>query len=157
MVVKTKHMVCDDEKYFDSKEKEMGSKNQVGMPYNKLEVLTDAKEHFLSLCKMYEHMGKLFKIHSKELSHPMFVRTSVPQTNGRLLDQFYEIGEEMKNIGILLDMAGGKPVMKAEESPIPIPTPEEKPDVKKAAKKKKAPKKETFVDNIAPKKGKKKK
>lgn len=105
-----------------------------GLPFNNLEALRECKEHFLSLCVMYDHMGKLFQVHAKELSHPQFSRTSLPQTHQRILDQFHEIGEEMKNVGTILDLMGGNPVMKPEE-----PEKEE-------------PKKEVYVDNIAPEK-----
>jgi len=132
-----------------------------GLPFNNLQALAECKEHFLSLCKMYDHSGKLHLLHSKELQHPQFARTSLPQTHQRLLDQYAEIGEELKNIGTILDLLGGSPVMKpAESEPVPLPEPPKSPDIpkKKAAKKKvKKVKKKAFVDNKAPKKGKKEK
>jgi hypothetical protein len=105
----------------------MAEKNKKGLPYNNLEALRDAKEHFLSLCKMYERMGKLFALQSKAMTHPIFKTSTVPQVHGRLLEQYQEVGEELKNLGTYLDLCGGKPVLKKEE-----------------------PEKKTFVSNIKP-------
>ena len=127
-----------------------------GLPYNNLELVANCKEHFLTLCKMYEHMGILHKLQAKAMKHPLIARSTVPQTQGRIVEQYQEMGEEMKNIGELLDLMGGKPVMRAEEpqpqstddgktfvSNTEPPKEDEKPSAKKKApaKKKKAAKK----------------
>lgn len=128
-------------------------KKEKGLPYNNLEVVTNTKEHFLSLCKMYEYMGKIFAIQSKALKHPVFKSTPVPLTHSRLIEQYQEIGEELKSIGTCLDLMPGKNVLKPEEKKV------EKVDVEKTfvsnikSKKKKEEKK--FVSNIKPIKKKK--
>ena len=113
----------------------MSKKKKKGLPYNNLVVVTEAKKHFLSLCAMLERMGKLFVIQAKAISHPQFSLTPVPRTQGRMLTQYREILEEMKNIGTYLDFMPGKNVMKSEE-------PEEK-EVDVEVEK-------TFVSNIEP-------
>ena len=97
------------------KGKKMGNKK--GMQFNNMEVVTNAKEHFVALCKMYEHMGSLFKLEAKALTHPVFTTTMLPETHKRILEQYYEIGEEMKNLGTYLDLMGGKKVLKPEGDP----------------------------------------
>ena len=120
----------------------MIAKRKTVLPFNNLEAITNCKEHFLSLCKMYEHLGKLLALQFKALTHPMFAKSVVHQTQARMAEQYNEIGEELKNVGTYLDLTGGKSVMKAEES-------EPK---KKTIKKKK----DTYVSNIAPPKKKEK-
>ena len=115
------------------------AKNKNSLMYNKMLAMQNAKEHFLSLCAQYERMGQLLAMQGKALTHPQFAKTSVNTTQKSILQQFHEMGEEMKNIGASLDLCGGNPVMKKEE-----PEKEENPK-KKTTKKK-------FVSNIKPKK-----
>jgi len=126
----------------------MSKRKKAGTPFNNLQALAECKEHFMSLCKMYDHMGKLFALQARAMTHPMVKRTSIPQTQLRIVEQFNEVGEEMKNIGAFLDLLGGKPVMKAEEPEA------KKVDVKveEESEKKKKTKKEEYVSNIAPEK-----
>jgi hypothetical protein len=113
----------------------MSRKKKAGLPYNNLVVVTNAKEHFLALCKMYDKLGQFLNLHTKTLGHPLFAKTSIHQTQSRILEQYREIGEEMKTIGTHLDLMGGKPVMKAEE-------PEKKEEKKDQDK--------VFVNNTKP-------
>ena len=113
----------------------MSKKKEKGMLFNNLEVATNAKAHFLSLCKMYEHMGKLFAVQSKAMTHPKFKQTPVPQTHCRVLEQYKEMGEEMISIGTYLDFMPGKRVLRPEE-----------PEAKKVS----IEVEKTFVSNIKP-------
>ena len=122
-------------------------KTQGGLPYNKLEALAECKRHFLSLCQMYDYMGKLFSLQTRMFKHPMIARTAIPQSQARILEQYQEIGEEMKSVGTLLDLLGGKAVMKAEEPKTKKVEVEEEFE-----KEKKAKKEEKFISNIAPEK-----
>lgn len=127
------------------KRKYLERKNQMskkGKPFNNLEVVTNCKEHFLDLCKQYEHMGKLFSLQSKAMSHPMFSPTSFPQIHDRIVEQYKEIGEELKNIGTYLDLMPGKKIMKKEGDTRTSQVEE---------KMKKTQKEKTFVSNIKPK------
>lgn len=128
----------------------MGNKkDKKGTPYNNLEALTNCKEHFLNLTKMYSRLGHLFKTQASSLSHPLFQSTCVPKDHLIMLNQFNEMGEELKNVGNYLDLLGGKPVMREAEE-----TPEEKKarEVKEGMEGKKIEKEREFVSNIAPKK-----
>lgn len=93
----------------------MTKKKKVDAIVNKQLVLEAAKEHFLSLCLMFENNGRCFKGLAKIAAHSAFAKTTLPAGLERLLIQHQEIGEEMKNLGAALDLMGGKPCMKKEE------------------------------------------
>jgi hypothetical protein len=93
----------------------MSKKKQKGLPYNNLTLIANTKEHFLRLCEMYAQMGLFFKQQSKVLKHPLFSNCSIHQIQERLLNQYHQIGEEMKTVGTYLDLMGGKSIMKAKE------------------------------------------
>lgn len=107
-------------------------KKQKGSPVNNLEVVTECKEHFLALCLQYDCMGRQFAGIAKVVGHPQFKTTVLPVEFHKILSQYQEMGQEMKNIGTLLDFMSGKKVMKAEE-------PEKEPKDEG-----------TFVNNIEP-------
>ena len=86
-----------------------------GAVHNQQLAVEASKEHFLSLCLMFENNGRIFKSLSKIESHSAFAKTTLPAGLSRLLEQHQEIGEELKNLGAALDMCGGKPCMKKEE------------------------------------------
>jgi len=86
-----------------------------GLPYNNLEVFTNAKGHFLSLCEMYEHMGKLINLQAQNLRHAKFSKTTAPTIGLKMTEQYNEMGEELKNIGAYLDLMPGKNVLLPEE------------------------------------------
>jgi len=96
----------------------MGSKKKKGgMAFNNLELATETKEQFITLCAQYEYMGNLFKLQGKALVHPMFSKTTVPEVQKRILQQYQEMGEALKNIGTCLDLMPGKNVLKPEGDP----------------------------------------
>jgi len=97
----------------------MSKEKKKGMMVNNLEVVSVAKEHFLSLCLMYEQMGNMHKLMSKAITHPMFSKTTIPVIEQDILFQYSEMGEELKNIGAALDLMPGKKVMKPEPEPEP--------------------------------------
>jgi len=99
----------------DKGEMKVGRRNGKGLPYNNLEVTTNAKEHFLFLCNMYENMGKLIKLQSQTVSHPSFSKTTAPAILVNMTQQHHEMGEELKNIGAYLDLMPGKNVLRPEE------------------------------------------
>jgi len=73
--------------------------------------LTQIKDGFFIMCQQYEHMGKLLKLQSKTLTHPIFAPSSAPECLKRILEQYVEMGEQLKEIGRGLDSLGGKPVL----------------------------------------------
>ena len=95
-----------------------------GAVYNNMLAGENAKEHFLTLCMMYENTGKILALQAKVIKHVQFSKTTLPLLMENQLNQYHEMGEEMKNLGASLDLLGGKPVLKT--------------------------KKETFVSNIDP-------
>jgi len=93
----------------------MGTKKKKGMAFNNLELSTETKEQFRTLCAQYEQMGKLFSLQSKAMTHPMFSKSTVPEVHNRILMQYMEMGEALKNIGTCLDMMPGKNVLKEDK------------------------------------------
>jgi len=111
----------------------MAKKKNKGAVHNHQLAVEAAKEHFLSLCVMFENNGRMFKGLGKIAGHSAFAKTALPAGLARMLEQHQEIGEELKNLGAALDMCGGKPCMKKED-----PKNKKEDDG-------------TFVSNIAPK------
>jgi len=103
----------------------------------KLVTLVNTQEGFLILCEQYARMGQLLKLLAKSVDHPQFSKTSAPYGLKRICDQFYEVGEQLKVVGMGLDDLGGEGIMGKKRS---FPRP----------KLKKEPK--PFVSNIPPKK-----
>lgn len=112
----------------------MTKKKQVGknLTGENLIKLTHVKDDFLHVCKQYEGMGNLIKLQSKTLSHPLFSKSTAPSVLARIIEQYQEIGEQLKTLGAGLDEMGGDPVLKKKEE------------------KKEEPKPQTFVSNIKP-------
>jgi len=77
--------------------------------------LAETKEGFMTLCKQYEHMGKLMTLLAKTLKHPIFAPSSAPAVFNRINQQYEETGEQLKEIGIGLDALGGKPVTESSQ------------------------------------------
>lgn len=151
----------DEVKKMTQKEfNKMKKKAKAELSGQKLVALTQGKYHFLSLCNMYSRLGHLFTRLTKAAKHSLFAKSPLPleQTIETLLNQYQEMGEEMKTIGTYLDMMGGEPVMKAadeEESKgsyippknqIPLPPPKKKESVENEEEK-------GFVSNISPSNG----
>ena len=78
--------------------------------------VVNVKEDFLYLCKQYSAMGQLFKRHSKVISHTQFSKTPAPTILKRILEQYQEIGEQLKTMGANIDALGGKPVLELKPS-----------------------------------------
>ncbi len=88
------------------------------LPYNNLEVCTNAKGHFRSLCTMYERVGELLAAQSRSLDQKIRAVDSPSSQDVllRIIQQNQEIGEELKNLGAYLDLMPGKNVLLPEES-----------------------------------------
>ena len=82
------------------------------------ENLNSLKQSFLLSCQQYERMGVLLKLLAKAVSHPVFSKTMVSATLQRILDQYREIGEQLKVTGTSLDECGGSPVFQPKEKPV---------------------------------------
>jgi len=103
----------------------------------KLVTLVNTKEGFLTLCQQYARMGHLMKVLAKSIDHPTFSKTAAPYGLKRILDQYYEVGEQLKVVGMGLDDLGGSGTMgKKKDFP--------KPKLKREPK--------PFVANIPPEK-----
>lgn len=76
-----------------------------------LVVLNTVKDSFLNLCRQYSLLGKLKKVHAQAISHPAFAKTDVRGSFERILEQYREIGEQLKVIGEGIDDLGGKAMM----------------------------------------------
>jgi len=72
--------------------------------------LESTKRNWLLLCQQYAAMGQLLALMGKALSHPLFNKSMCPEVFNRILDQYQEIGEQMKVTGTDLDSIGGEPV-----------------------------------------------
>jgi len=80
-----------------------------GLTGQKLVAWTQMVGGFTTLCQMYEREGNLLKLVAKVLSHPLFSKTSAPGVLVKVLEQFQEIGEQLKAIGCHLAYIQGKP------------------------------------------------
>ena len=84
-----------------------------------------AKSGFLNLCVQYKQLGTYLKLTAKALTHPLFQKSSVPGMLQKSIDQYQEIGEQMKSIGEELDNTGGTAIMYPEAAKFAEPTDEE--------------------------------
>lgn len=69
----------------------------------------DVGTGFLNLCMQYEQMGRLLKLQSKILSHPLFSKSTAPAVMEKMLEQYYHMGQQLKVIGVGLDAIGASP------------------------------------------------
>lgn len=59
-----------------------------------------AVEDYVTLCRQYKQMGRLFARHAKALAKSKKSKKEVESSFAALLDQFQEMGEQLKLIGI---------------------------------------------------------
>jgi hypothetical protein len=103
----------------------MGMKNRLRKieRANKKYNLQGTKEAFLQLCAQYEAMGKMYAAMAGDIrrhSEPGIINPLASSMRERLqviLDQYREIGEQLKETGLGLDSLGGDPVLKPREEP----------------------------------------
>lgn len=116
----------------------------------KLVSLESTKRGFLNLCKQYDRMGHLLALEAKAISHPLFSKTTAPEVLTRIVEQYHEVGEQLKIIGQGLDDLGGNPELG------PLPT-FPKPGLRKQGAMHPAPEsgdeEKVFVSNVPPGKG----
>ena len=82
-----------------------------GLKGKTLTKLIQVKDAFLHICKQYDHMGSLIRLQAKSMKHPIFSKTTAPACHQRIIEQYQEMGEQLKDIGRGLDDMGGKPVL----------------------------------------------
>lgn len=74
-------------------------------------MLRNTKDTFLLLCEQYENLGKLINAQSQIIGHPIFKESNAPVCMIRVLKQYQEMGEQLKEVGKGLDILGGEPVL----------------------------------------------
>lgn len=80
-------------------------------------LLESIKRDFLHLCKQFSVMGNQTKMVARILSHPSFKNSGAREAFQKILDQHFEMGEQLKELGAGLDDMGGKSVMGATGFP----------------------------------------
>ena len=81
----------------------MGSKEKV----------KEAKEAFLLLCAQYEALGKY--VRAEQMAKDALDFKAAEAVKVKAVEQFMEIGEQMKVLGFALDRLGGDSVMMSPE------------------------------------------
>lgn len=81
-----------------------------GLTGMKLVWLGRTKEWFVGLCRQYDRMGCLMKLQARAISHPLFANSTIRDTAATILEQYQEMGEQLKLIGEGLDAVGKEDV-----------------------------------------------
>lgn len=74
--------------------------------------LQDAKDNFFLLCKQYEAFG-MYR-HAETLSMNGGDTQGAQVARSRCIEQYMEIGEQLKALGAALDRLGGPPILLAD-------------------------------------------
>jgi len=85
------------------------------MSIRNAKVVAQLDESFLRLCEQYAVQGRQLQALAHQFATLGIGGKGEDSIGAQLLKQYYEIGEQLKTVGVCVDMLGGKKALRDED------------------------------------------